>query len=357
MADRTPVALVREQREQRERRQSPPPAVRRFGFWASAARLIGIGRRPAMLMLEQAVPLAERMIPLVQPMVEPVLRPVVNTVMDVVPDPLLHQLAGPLQRLAGPTAARALRRPLAVRHAGRDLEPTPEKLAAAFPDATGRMLVLVPGVGESEQVWGTSPTYGERLQGVHGWTPVSLRHGADTTLGESAVVLSALLQQLVDSWPVPVERIVLLGHGLGGLAARNAAGVRPLGVTPWPSLVTEVIALGSPYLAVDEAPSVPAVGTVGRRLDQALAGIVVADQQIVDAPLIEGADYLLITDRIATRSNPMGRVVGDMLWWRHRGRRRVQELFPTAERFALPTTQEPLANHRDIHDALLRWLG
>jgi pimeloyl-ACP methyl ester carboxylesterase len=310
-----------------------------------------------MLMIEQAVPLAERMIPLVQPVVEPVLRPVVNTVMDVVPDPLLHQLAGPLQRLAGPTAARALRRPLAVRHGGRDLDPTPERLAAAFPDATGRMLVLVPGVGESESVWGPEPTYAARLQDVHGWTPVWLRHGADTTLGESAVVLSALLQQLVDGWPVPVERIVLLGHGLGGLAARNAAGVRPLGGTPWTSLVTEVVALGSPYLAVEEAPTVPAVGTVGRRLDQALAGIVVADPQIVDAPLIEGADYLLITDRIATRANPMGRVVGDVLWWRHRGRRRVQELFPTAERFALPTTQEPLANHRDIHDALLRWLG
>lgn len=355
MADRTPVALSREQRE--HRRQPFSQAPRRLGFWASAARLIGISRRPARMLVDQAVPLAERMLPLVQPMVEPVLRPVVNTVIDVMPDPILHQLAGPLQRLAGPTAGRALRRPLAVRHGGRDLDPTPERLAAAFPDATGRVLVLVPGPGEGEQVWGSSPTYAERLQGVHGWTPVLLRHSADTSLSESAVVLSALLQQLVDGWPVPVERLVLLGHGLGGLAARNAAGVRPLGATPWPSLVTEVIALGSPYLAVDEAAGVPAVGTVGRRLDQALAGIVVADQQIVDVPLIEGADYLLITDRIATRANPMGRVVGELLWWRHRGRRRVQELFPTAETFALPTTQEPLANHRDIHDALLRWLG
>ncbi|MFI2707419.1 hypothetical protein ACH5WX_07730, partial [Nocardioides sp. CER28] len=67
-------------------------------------------------------------------------------------------------------------------------------------------------------------------------------------------------------------------------------------------------------------------------------------------------DYLVVTDRAASRPHPVGRALGGLLRWRRRSRR-VHDLFPTAERFEVSTRAHPLVNHPEIHDALLRWLA
>lgn len=326
--------------DDRRSRRTPPP--RRTGLWRIARRITGLGRRNAVSGIAVAAPVAEQ---LGKQLGREALR-----------------RAAPVARLAGPPAGRTVRRALAVRVGGRDLVPDPESLAAAYPDATGRILVLVPGAGEDERVWQTGveqtgASYGDRLAALLGWTPVTLRHDPGADLSVTGLELGGLLQQLVDGWPVPAERIVLLGHGAGGLVARGACGVQSLGATPWRPLVTELIALGTPHLAAWQQPVTRGVGRV---IDEALAGIVVVGRDVVDVPALPGVDYLLITDRTQTRGNPIGRALGELLWWRHRlpaTRREVQDLFPTAERFEVSTGTQPLANHTDVHDALLRWLA
>ncbi|HEY0889629.1 MAG TPA: hypothetical protein VGE38_08475 [Nocardioides sp.] len=358
---RSPVVVLDDDR--RSRRTSPS---RRTGLWRIARRITGLGRRTAVSGIAVAAPVAEqlgkqlgrealrRAAPVAQQLAAPVI--------EKLPPQLTVPLSAPLARLAGPPAGRTVRRALAVRVAGRDLVPDPESLAAAYPDATGRILVLVPGAGEDERVWQTGveqtgASYGDRLAALLGWTPVTLRHDPGAELSVTGLELGGLLQQLVDGWPVPAERIVLLGHGTGGLVARGACGVQSLGATPWRPLVTELIALGTPHLAASQQP---VTRGVGRAIDEALAGIVVVGRDVVDVPALPGVDYLLITDRTQTRGNPVGRALGELLWWRHRlpaTRREVQDLFPTAERFEVSTGTQPLANHTDVHDALLRWLA
>ena len=316
---------------------------RRRGLWRLARRLTGLGRRAATTGIAAAAPV-------LGPMVAPVARPLAERV----------GLAS-LQRLGAPALGPAARRAVAVRHDGRDLALGAESIAAAFPQATDRILVLVPGAGEDERVWHTAveqtgASYGDRLAHLLGWTPVALRHDLGADPAGSGLELSALLQQLVDGWPVEPDRIVLLGHGAGGLVARSACAVRAVGRIPWTDLLTEVVALGTPYLAVSRQPLSRGVG---RAIDEALAGIVVAGPELVDVPPFPGVDYVLITDRVQSRGNPIGRALGELLWWRHRqplGRREVHDLFPTAERFEVATTRQPLVNHTDVHDALLRWL-
>ena len=53
------------------------------------------------------------------------------------------------------------------------------------------------------------------------------------------------MQQLVAAWPVPVQRVVLLGHSMGGLIARSALHQAAGG--GWSALCSDLVCLGSPH--------------------------------------------------------------------------------------------------------------
>src|SRR4051812_41459644 len=100
--------------------------------------------------------------------------------------------------------------PLAVRRGGRDVEPVRAALETAYPAATARVAVLLHGLSESEEAFDrgcgeTGRTYAATLAEL-GWTPVLLRANTGLAVRENGVALSALLQRLVEQWPVGVER-------------------------------------------------------------------------------------------------------------------------------------------------------
>ena len=75
--------------------------------------------------------------------------------------------------------------PLAVRRHGRDVPLSADALRSAFPGATGRVVVLLHGLSESESSFDrhrdvVGATYADTLVAL-GWTPVLLR--ANTGLG------------------------------------------------------------------------------------------------------------------------------------------------------------------------------
>ena len=67
-------------------------------------------------------------------------------------------------------------------------------------------------------------------------------------LRENGVALAALLQPLVEAWPVDVTRIALVGHSMGGLIMRAAGAVATEDERPWTELVSDVVTLGTPHL-------------------------------------------------------------------------------------------------------------
>jgi pimeloyl-ACP methyl ester carboxylesterase len=136
-----------------------------------------------------------------------------------------------------------------VRRGGEAVPATPEGLAAAFPDATSRVVVFVHGLGETGDAWGWrgAPRYGERLQDELSFTPVYLRYNTGLHVSENGRELARLLDALLDGWPCGVEEIALIGHSMGGLVARSAChyGGR------WTDLVRHVFCLGTPHLGAD----------------------------------------------------------------------------------------------------------
>lgn len=274
----------------------------------------------------------------------------------------LQLTVGPLGRAVQQQAEAPTRPPLSVRSLGEDVEVTPEAVEAAYPHATEWLAVFVPPQGSDETTWRTAgdapvPGYPARLAGLLDWTPVHLRVDDTVPLANTAVELSALLQDLVESWPVAPTRIALLGHGTGGLVARGACGVRADGPAPWTSLVTDLVALGTPSLAARRQRG---SRDLGRRLDERLAGIVSDDDALVDVPALGGVRYVLVSDRLTAEPNPLGRMFGNALWWRQRAtmrQRKARDLFPTAERYEVSTADGPLTNHPEVQHALLQWLA
>jgi pimeloyl-ACP methyl ester carboxylesterase len=175
----------------------------------------------------------------------------------------VEQALGVLNGTHGDLVARhapGLAVPMAVRSEGRDVAATPEALAAAFPDATGRLVVFLHGLTETESAWcyrsqhhhgQPGITYGSLLQADLGLTPVFLRYNTGLHVSDNGRALDALLGALVAAWPVPVEDVVLVGHSMGGLVARSAlhqAGGGTPAQHPWAALVRDTVTLGTPHL-------------------------------------------------------------------------------------------------------------
>jgi len=260
----------------------------------------------------------------------------------------------------------------AVRSAGRDVDL--ERLAETFPAATGRVVVFLHGLCETESYWdrGPGPTYGEALA-ERGWTPVFLRANTGLGLRPNGVALSALMQQLVEAWPVPVTRVALVGHSMGGLILRAAGAVASDVEAPWTDLVSDVVTLGTPHLGAPIARGIghgsrglarlPETAAFGRILDWRSVGVhdLVAGLA-EDVPPLPHARYRLVAATVTSRPrHPVGHVVGD---WLVRvpsayGEDRFgARLFPGATRLHLGRTDHfGLLNHPRVHAALEEWLA
>ena len=106
---------------------------------------------------------------------------------------------------------------------------TKEALAAAFPEATGRLAVFVHGWCLTERTWWRRPrtgddarSYGDRLFDDLGFTPVYLRYNTGLHISDNGQQLADMLAQLQLLWPVPIDELALVGHSMGGLVVRSA---------------------------------------------------------------------------------------------------------------------------------------
>lgn len=186
-------------------------------------------------------------------------------------------------RVAQSYSALATR--MAVRVAGQDVLMAPDTVAAAFPDAGPRLVVFVHGLVQDETAWGQRECeppddgrpYGERLREDLGLTPVFVRYNSGLRVSSNGQSLSALLDDLVAAWPVPVEEISVVGASMGGLVARSACHYGDRDGLAWAAAVRKVVTLGTPH---------------------------------VGAPLEQGAHVIDIVLRVFPETEPLSRILG-----------------------------------------------
>lgn len=154
----------------------------------------------------------------------------------------------------------SLAAPMAVRVAGRPVALTPDAVTDAFPAPTDTLAVFVHGLCQTESSWHRLPRpvpeadarwYGERLRHDHGFTPIQIRYNTGLHISTNGRAFDELLTRLVEVWPVPVRRIALIGHSMGGLVARSACHYGHERNRRWTRATQQVVCLGSPHLGAD----------------------------------------------------------------------------------------------------------
>jgi hypothetical protein len=144
--------------------------------------------------------------------------------------------------------ANPLATPMALRRGGQALPLDREALAACLPGAGGQVLVLIHGLCMNDRQWlRDGHDHGAALGRDLGFTPIYLHYNSGLHVSVNGAALSQQLERLLDAWPQPVERLVLLGHSMGGLLARSALHQGAAAGLRWPSRVSEAVFIGTPH--------------------------------------------------------------------------------------------------------------
>jgi pimeloyl-ACP methyl ester carboxylesterase len=279
-------------------------------------------------------------------------------------------------------------------------------LAAAVPEATSRICLLVHGLMSTESVWrfpgDASRTYGTLLARDHSVTALTVRYNTGRHISTNGRELAEILSWLMRTWPVPIREINLIGHSMGGLVVRSAChygrSVRPLGRRlplgrPWTSKVRRVVLIGVPNTgaplevivntlsAALWALPVPATRLVGLGLDRRSAGIkdlrfgAIVDEDWLErdprtrtpklharGPRLRRARYLTIAGTVTTDpEHPLAGLIGDALVTSSSAggltsQVGVEELFPDADQHVFPRVSHvALAHHEAAHDVIDAW--
>ena len=138
-----------------------------------------------------------------------------------------------------------------LRQEGREVSPDAGGLDAAYPHARGRIVVFVHGLVDHDAVWcaGSGPEVTLPQVAVEtGAIPVFVRYGTGRAIGRNGADLAELLEAVIRAWPVPVTRLVVVGHSMGGLITRAACATARERGHAWPAALTDVVYLATPHL-------------------------------------------------------------------------------------------------------------
>lgn len=203
--------------------------------------------------------------------------------------PVLNGAFG--DQLATQGDARAIQ--LSFRREGQDVPVA----ALALGSVRQKTVVFVHGLMGDELLWQAGPPdapgelarYGPRLAAEAGIRPLYMRYNSGLHISENGRALSALLTELVDTYPEAVGELVLVGHSMGGLVIRSAgyygarskqqaidnktsAPPKPLAAgssppAPWLAHLRAVFLLGVPHEGSYLEQNSAAVERLLRRLD------------------------------------------------------------------------------------------
>jgi pimeloyl-ACP methyl ester carboxylesterase len=276
---------------------------------------------------------------------------------------------------------------------GSELAVPMQVIPQSCPEGRPRLVIFLHGLMETELSWrwGGFEPYGARLERDLGCTALYVRYNTGRHISENGAELSALLEELVADWPVPVTDVALVGHSMGGLVARSACWHAARLELSWVRSVHHVVSLGTPHLgapleqaahraayALWSLPETRPLGNFLRRRssgirDLNLGSLVDEDWRDRDrdalrlaacqeVPLLDGAAHHFVSATVTrSASHPLGRLVGDVLVLvpSASGESRARRIgFRAEDGHHLGGTHHlALLNHPVVYEKLLGWLS
>lgn len=139
--------------------------------------------------------------------------------------------------------------PMSLRFRGNRIDANP---ALRIPAPRRHIVLLIHGLCMNDLQWrgerqGEVVDHGETLAAALDATPLHLRYNTGRHISQNGRELSAQLEQLIAHWPVPVERITIVAHSMGGLVARSACHHGEVDAMQWRRRVRDLVFLGVPH--------------------------------------------------------------------------------------------------------------
>jgi pimeloyl-ACP methyl ester carboxylesterase len=145
-------------------------------------------------------------------------------------------------------SANPLATTMSFRCEGRAVPLDAAALKSSLPAAGPRLLVLLHGLCMSDLQWQREAhDHGAALARDCGYTAVYLHYNSGLHVSINGHALAQQMERLLAAWPVPLERVVLLGHSMGGLLARSALHYGAQAGQRWPSRIDDLVCLGTPH--------------------------------------------------------------------------------------------------------------
>jgi pimeloyl-ACP methyl ester carboxylesterase len=138
--------------------------------------------------------------------------------------------------------------PMQLRRDGQPLTLARGALAAAIPQATSKLLVLVHGLCTNDLRWSRKGhDHGAALARDLGYTPVYLRYNSGLHVSTNGWAFAEALESLVDAWPVPLDELTIVAHSMGGLVTRSAQHQAAAAGHSWLRHLRNIAFLGTPH--------------------------------------------------------------------------------------------------------------
>ena len=230
---------------------------------------------------------------------------------------------------------------LELRRDGQALVLAREALAAAIPDAGGKILVLAHGLCHHDLHWRRDQhDHGAALAADAGFTPIYLRYNSGLHISTNGRTFADRLEALLRAWPVPVDELVIIGHSMGGLVARSACAYARRAGHAWRRHLRKLLFLGTPHhgapierganwlnVVMEGSPYTAAFGRLARIRSDGITDLgygSVLDEDWKDrdplaparharttVPLPEGVVCYAIAATVAEHAGDLGRLLGD----------------------------------------------
>ncbi len=148
-----------------------------------------------------------------------------------------------LTRTANPLAT-----PMTLRSGDVPLPDDPAELAATLAEAESGVVILIHGLCMNDLQWShAGRDLGTEIGRELGLTPLRVRYSSGLHVSINGRALAERLEQLVERWPRRLDRLVLIGHSMGGLVARSAVHHGREAGHRWPDRLTDLVFLGTPH--------------------------------------------------------------------------------------------------------------
>lgn len=142
--------------------------------------------------------------------------------------------------------------PLAIRmhlrHGGQPLDLDTQTLDKTLLQASNKIILMVHGLCLNDQHWERNDhNHGRLLATEFGYTPIYLHYNTGLHISTNGQTFANLIETLLLQWPVPVEKLVIITHSMGGLVTRSACYYGATAGHTWLHHLHKIVFLGTPH--------------------------------------------------------------------------------------------------------------